>query len=865
MSPTRELKDTTRGSGHRLVALLPYLLLLPAYVLAAKLGLRLALEHPSATPVWPPTGIAIAAIILLGYRVWPLVFVGALFVNYTTTWDVSSSVGIAIGNTLEGVLAAYLVITFANGKNAFDRPLDAARFTLYAALLSTTVAATIGATSLAWTGIESWNSFASIWLTWWIGDATGALVVAPVILVWAARPAIRWSTARAIEGGVIFVFLGVSGLLVFGKAPDEGLAFAQAFLCIPAVVWIAFRFNPRVATTATLVMASIVLFGTLSERGPFAPYGPSYALFVAQVFTGVVAVMSLVLSAATYERTLAHQAVQESEDRFRALADSSPSMIWVADIHAHCTFLNKTWLEFTGRSGAQDLGFGWMERVHPEDTDQLVAACRGAFAARRPYRADFRLKRFDDVYCWVMSTGNPRFLENGTFAGFVGTCVDISERKRHEEELQQVALHDPLTGLPNRTLFLDRLGQVLRAAKRQGSKRSGLLFLDIDRFKLVNDTLGHVVGDRLLVETGQRIQTILRPGETVARLAGDEFAVLLDEVPNLRDAEAVAERIGDLFREPFLLAEEEIFVSASIGVTLVDPRHARPEDVLQDADTAMYRAKTLGRSRHQVFDGDAHKPVVEVLRLEADLRKALECGALDIHYQPIHAMPSGQIVGFEALARWRHPVRGSLMPCDFIPVAEQTGLVCDLDQQVLARACIQMSEWVRRHPKARDLTVSVNVSARLFSQVNVVKAVTQALAMASIEGSHLKLEITESVFMEHREAAACALNELRAMGVGVVLDDFGTGYSSLGLLHQFPIDSLKIDRTFVAGLESDGSSPMVASAIVELAHQLNLGVTAEGVETGQELEAITNLKCDFAQGYYLGRPVCAQEAGALLR
>ena len=864
MSPTRELEDTKPGRARRLVALLPYVLLLPAYVLAAKLGLRLALEHPSATPVWPPTGIAIAAIILLGYRVWPLIFVSALFVNYTTTWDVPSSVGIAIGNTLEGVLGAYLVKTFANGKNAFDRPPDAARFTLYAALLCTTVAATIGAASLAVTGMGAWNNFTSIWLTWWIGDATGALVVAPIILVWAAHPIIKWNTGRAIEAGVIFVALGISGLLVFGRAPDEGLAFAQAFLCIPAVVWIAFRFYPRVATTATLIMATIVLFGTLGERGPFAPYGPSNALFVAQAFTGVIAVTSLVLSAATYERMIAARTVQESESRFRILADSSPSMIWVSDPNAQCTFLNKTWLEFTGRSEAQDLGFGWMENVHPEDTDQLVAACRTAFSTRKSYRADFRLKRFDGVYIWLMSSGNPRFLEDGTFAGYVGTCVDISERKHHEEELQQVALHDPLTGLPNRTLFIDRLGQVLRATKRRGSKSSGLLFLDIDRFKLVNDTLGHVVGDKLLVETGQRIQSILRPGETVARLAGDEFAVLLDEVPNLRDAEAVAERIGDLFREPFLLAEEEIYVSASIGVTLVDPRHLRPEEVLQDADTAMYRAKTLGRSRHQVFDGDAHKPLVEVLRLEADLRKALECGALDIHYQPIHSMPTGEIIGFEALARWCHPVRGNLMPCDFIQVAEQTGLICDLDQQVLVRACIQMSDWVRRHPKARNLTVSVNVSAKLFSQINIVKAVTQALALASIDGSHLKLEITESVFMEHREAAASALNELRALGVGVVLDDFGTGYSSLGLLHQFPIDSLKIDRTFVAGLESDGNSPMVASAIVELAHQLNLGVTAEGVETAQELEAITSLKCDFAQGYYLGRPVCAQEAGALL-
>ena len=866
MRQESDLASGRSAKGRRLFALLPYLLLLPVYVFAAKLGLRLAIENPSATPVWPPTGIAIAAILLLGYRVWPLILVGAFLVNITTAGNFASSLGIAAGNTLEGLVAAFLVQRLANGRFAFDRPMDTAKFVLFAALLSTTLSATIGVASLVATGYASWDSIASVWRTWWLGDATGALIVAPPIIVWAAHPIVRWSFRRAIEAGFLFVLIAFSTLIVFDSTHSiEGSPFAQTFLCLPPMVWIAFRFFPRVATTATLVFGTIVLAGTLARHGPFASFDRETALLLAQAFTGVVAVTAMLLSSATHEMLLAEQAVRESEDRFRTLADSSPSMIWVSDPSARCTFLNKTWLDFTARSEEQDLGLGWIESVHPDDADALLKNYSSAFSTQKNFRADFRLKRADGVYRWVMSTGNPRFLSDGSFAGYVGMCVDISDRKRHEEELEQEALHDPLTGLPNRTLFLNRLGQSLRASKRQSAKSHGLLYLDIDRFKLINDTLGHGVGDELLVETGRRIEAILRPGDTVARLAGDEFAVLLEDVSDLCYAEDVAKRIEGLFHKPYLLSGEEFFASASIGITLIGPRHNRPVDVIQDADTAMYRAKALGRKRYQVYEGDSHKPVVEVLRLEADLRRTLESDGLDVHYQPIYSLETRTIVGFEALVRWEHPQKGMLLPSEFIPVAEQTGLISELDRQVLRKACQQMGDWHRRHPGIRPLTINVNVSVRLFSQIDVVKIVAEALAAADLDGSHLRLEVTESVFMENKDSVADALGKLRAIGVGVALDDFGTGYSSLSSLSVVPIDSLKIDRSFVADLKDGGSGAMIAQAIVNLAHALNLSVTAEGVENDQELAAIRDLHCDFAQGYYFGRPVPNGDAAAMLR
>ncbi len=859
------LGKNTAESDWRWVSVLPVVLLLPTYVLAAKLGLRLALEHPNVTPVWPPTGIAIAAFILLGVRVWPLIFVGAVLVNYATAGNIVSSLGIGFGNTLEGIVAAHLVNKYANGAFAFDRPIDAAKFTLFAALLSTVVSATIGVFSLVSTGFEKWGDFHSIWLTWWLGDATGALLIAPPILVWATHRVIRWNLARALEGSALLVILSLACLAVFGRTPvPQLLPFSQSFLCFPPLVWIAFRFYSRMATTAILITGTIVLVGTITGHGPFAVYGFSASLFVAQAFNGVVAVTALVLSAATYERMRAEQAIRESEGRFRTLADSSPSMIWVADPNAQCTFLNKTWLDFTGRDGDQQLGYGWLESVHPEDADSLVNTYRSSFATRKSFRADFRLRRADGVYRWAMTTGNPRFLTDATFAGYVGTCLDISDRKLYEEELQKEALHDPLTGLPNRTLFLDRLGQSLNACKRDSTHCTYVLFLDIDRFKLINDTLGHGDGDKLLIETGRRIQEVLRPEDTIARLAGDEFAVLLPDIGGACFAKTVAERIELCFQEPYRLSGEDIFASASIGIARVAPGHMKPEDVLQDADTAMYHAKALGRKRHQVYEGEIHRPVVETLRIEAELRKAIECDSLEVFYQPIHDLSSGEVAGFEALVRWQHPERGLLLPHEFIPVAEQTGLIAELDRLVLRKACRQMSEWRRLHTDVRPLTISVNVSVRLFSQIDVARTVADALWDGGLAGNCLKLEITESIFMENKESVAVALRELRALGVGVALDDFGTGYSSLGFLNHFPIDSLKIDRSFVADLGPNGPGTTVAAAIVDLAHALDLAVTAEGVETEQELAAIRGLKCDFAQGYYFSRPVSAVDAEALL-
>jgi diguanylate cyclase (GGDEF)-like protein/PAS domain S-box-containing protein len=846
----------------RVIALLPFILLAPTYYLAAKLGLLLAIEHPSATPFWPPTGIAIASLVILGNRAWPLIFAGAFLANHTTAGNVWSSLGIATGNTLEAVVAAMMITKFANGRHAFDRPIDACKFVFLGAILCTAISATIGVLSLFLTGYLDWYSTMRTLVTWWLGDATGAIVFGPPIIVWSTHRVFKWNRWRALEAGLLFLALLAVVILIFRQplAPDDG-SLAQGFFVFPIACWIAFRFYPRVTTTATLIIATVVLAYSIIGLGPFSIYdAQAWRLLVSQLYICVLGITMIVLSSATYEKMRIDEKVRESEERFRLLADSSPSMIWVTDSDGNCTFLNRTWRQYTGRALEDGLGEGWTDDVHSDDVCTLKAAYRHAATHHCEFRADFRVRGADQVYRWFLSTGNPRFNSDGRFSGHVGTCLDISDRKEHEERLKLDALRDPLTGLPNRTFFIQHLRESLEDSWRGNEKLRAVLFLDLDRFKLINDTFGHPAGDRLLIDISRRLETIIRPGDTIARLSGDEFAILLEGIDGIAQAESVANRLEEIFNSPFKFDDETFYVSFSTGIAIVGPHHSRPEDVLRDADSAMYKAKSLGRRRHQVFEAESDKPVVEVLLIEAELRRALDAGNLEILYQPIYALPEGPLSGFEALVRWPHPRRGQLLPADFVSIAEQTGLILDLDRFVMRQACRQLAEWQRIGAITGKITVSVNVSAMLFSRLDMVETVRKVVVDSGIAPQTLKLEITETVLMEDKVKVMNALKEIRKLGVGIALDDFGTGFSGLDSLASLPLNAVKIDRSFVASLSSNINAQTVVRKIVELAHDLGMTVTAEGIETIEEKELVTRLKCDKAQGHFFGEPVTAQQA-----
>ncbi len=454
---------------------------------------------------------------------------------------------------------------------------------------------------------------------------------------------------------------------------------------------------------------------------------------------------------------------------------------------------------------------------------------------------------------------------DGRPVGRVWSFRDVTERKTAEMRLVHDAFHDALTNLPNRALFSDLLGRSIARARRREDYQFALLFLDVDRFKVINDSLGHIMGDQLLVAMARRLERCVRPGDTVARLGGDEFTLLLDDIVDTNDATRVAERILRELHLPFTLQGQEIFTSASIGIALSITGYDRPDDLLRDADIAMYRAKAMGKARYEVFDTAMHARAVSQLQLETDLRRALDREEFRVVYQPILSLESGRVTGFEALVRWQHPQRGLVLPEDFVPAAEETGLIVLIGRSVLREACRQIAEWHRQFPVHPPLTMSVNLSGKQFSQPDLVDHIARLLGAWELPAESLRLEITESAIIDNFDAAVEMLGRLRDLGVRLDLDDFGTGYSSLSYLHRFTLHAIKVDRSFVATIGERGENSAIVRTIVHLAQTLDLDVIAEGVERHDQVAILRSLGCNQVQGYLFSQPLAPEAARAYLR
>jgi len=552
---------------------------------------------------------------------------------------------------------------------------------------------------------------------------------------------------------------------------------------------------------------------------------------------------------------------RESEQQYRTLADSGQALIWAADTDKLFNYFNKAWLDFTGRVLEQELGNGWVDGVHPDDSQRCLDVYMSSFDRREKFSMDYRLRRYDGEYRWIRDDGCPRYTSEGEFIGYIGYCLDITGRKQDEDLIQRLAHFDVLTGLPNRVLFTDRINHALSMAQRSQGQLA-VLFLDLDHFKNVNDTLGHRIGDALLIEVAKRLKSAMREGDTASRLGGDEFILVLPGT-DVNGAVHVAEKLLETVAQLCRIEQHELVITPSIGIAMY-PDDGEDFDTLSKcADVAMYRAKHDGRNNYRFFTPEMQTHSVRTLQLENALRYALERDEFSLHYQPQISMQDGRIIGAEALLRWQHPRLGMVSPAEFIPIAESSGQILQIGEWVLRTAAHQMKSWM--DSGLEPMIIGVNLSAVQFRNPNLPELVTQILDSVKLPPQYLELELTEGVAMDDPLGAIAVMDSLHERGIRMSIDGFGTGYSSLSYLKRFRVYKLKIDQSFVRDITDDPEDKAIVSAIISLASSLGLQTIAEGVETEGQLAFLREQGCNEVQGYYFSKPLPAEKFEAFVR
>ena len=599
-----------------------------------------------------------------------------------------------------------------------------------------------------------------------------------------------------------------------------------------------------------------------------------------------LAALVLLFDTYTFYQQLQLQRVRrklaERDRLFQLISENAADMIAVIGNDGQRLYNSPAYQKILGYGHDELIATSPIEQIHPDDRALVLGAAEKARLTGRGERLEYRIRHKDGTWRVLESTASTFNGPKGDIEGLVIVNRDITERKRAEEMLAHNAFHDGLTNLPNRVLFLDRLGRSVTTARRHTTYKFAVLFIDIDGFKVFNDSLGHTAGDALLLQISRRLHTCLRRSDTIsraqrdepeslgnigdstlARPGGDEFSVLAEELRDPSDAVRVAERIQQKLSAPFEIDGHTIVITASIGIAIGDSSSTRAEDLLRDAEIAMYRAKHTGKARCEVFDNAMHAGVLKRLQLETDMRRAVEAKEFIVYYQPIISLATGKIVSFEALTRWKRP-QGMVMPGEFIPLADETGIILAINRQLLPEACSQLRAWQEQFPANPPLRMSVNVSPKQFSQADLAAEIGRLILESGLHPTCVDLEITETIAMADAERSGAVMAELKALGVRLDIDDFGTGYSSLSRLQRFPVDTLKIDRAFVSRMDTDPETHEIVRIIVMLAHNLDLKVVAEGVETVEQLELLKEVGCELAQGYLFSKPVDPEIISQLL-
>jgi diguanylate cyclase (GGDEF)-like protein/PAS domain S-box-containing protein len=609
-----------------------------------------------------------------------------------------------------------------------------------------------------------------------------------------------------------------------------------------------------------LIVSAILVVATGDSLGHIWPY-------VAVIGAAILAITVLYFASRLPRRTspvaTSIATLQNSTGLFQVAFDFAAIGMALVLPSGRCQRVNRSLCEILGYTDRELLATDFQDFVHPDERIAARTKWEQMLSGKIPgYQIETRCIHSDGHAVWVLWSVSQATVEDSESAHFIFQVQNITDRKAAEERLLHDAFHDALTGLPNRALMIDHLKLAIARNKRKSDLTFAVLFLDLDRFKVVNDSLGHMIGDQLLIGIARRLEGCVRPGDTVARVGGDEFTILLEDLTDVREAVSVAERIQEDLKLPFNLSGRDVFTTVSVGIAPGSVSYNHPDEILRDADTAMYRSKSLGKARHEMFDEEMQARTVNLLQMENDLRRAFERNEFFVNYQPIIALDDFRLCGFEALVRWQHPDRGLISPAEFIPIAEEGGQILQIGEWVLREACYQLQRWQEKYPSDKPLYMTVNLSAKQFAQPDLVDRVRDILSETKINPAFLKLEITESVVMDDFETAAAMLSQLRALGVRLSIDDFGTGYSSLTYLHRFPIDTLKIDRSFITRLDKENVE--IVRTILMLAENLGMDAVAEGVETQEQMALLRNLSCQSGQGYFFSKPVNITDAEAII-
>jgi diguanylate cyclase (GGDEF)-like protein/PAS domain S-box-containing protein len=959
------------------------ILLALAYFVTAQIGLQFATVGHAVTLFWPPSGIALAAVLLGGNRYLPAVLAAAFLSNLTSGMPLLAVIGMSAGATLEAWLGAWLLTRFTRFNLRLCEVRDIYRLGLNGGVLSTSAAALIGAVSLYLAGAIPAGEWLTTLLFWWMGDALGIVLFVPAVMAYVFHKPMGWTRSQLVELSTLLAAIVLLSVLVFGYSHQGGdTRHVGLFMLFPLIVWAGLSFNQRCVSGLLIVMFLIAVIYTLNGIGPFADNGLHGAIDL-WLYTTFLSVLGVSVSALNYQRNQSLHQEQGSKEALKRAQAIGKVGSWELDLVRN----QLEWSDETYRIFGMQRGSGlnyevFLAHVHPDDREMLdqkwhdavktgqydvehrilvddkvrwvheqasidfdektgraafvigtvhditsqkeeeaalrlaarvfessgeailitderarTVAVNHAFIEMSGYSseemigqnpsmlssgrhdAQFYQAMWDDILTHGYWQGEiwdkhksgrvyPKWMsitavrdESGLVSNYVSIARDITEQAEAEKNIHFLAYYDVLTGLPNRTLLRDRLGQLIAVSHRD-QQQFALLFMDLDRFKYINDSMGHSVGDRLLQAVALRIQSIVREEDTVARLGGDEFIVLLRETGE-SGAAVVAGKLLRALAEPYDLDGQVISTLASIGISIYPDHAVEADTLIKNADMAMYRAKEEGRNNYQFFRPEMNFRVDQLFSMEKDLRLALERGEFTLQYQPQADLASGRLCGVEALIRWKHPEKGMVSPAEFIPVAEETGQIIPIGEWVLRTACAQMVQW--QQAGLDGLTMSVNLSIRQLRLPNLGEVVKGVLREHGLDPQWLELEITEGIMMGDNRAAMDFLHEMHAMGVRLSIDDFGTGFSSLNYLKKLPVHKLKIDQSFVRDIETDESDAAIIRSIIALGHRLNLRVIAEGVETQEQLDFLRIRGCDEIQGYFYSRPMPAHEVAGFVR